>query len=303
MRYDSESVAAFDFRNGCLQVPARSSVKHEPFCIRIPNTDVCSKGDAIRYWKDDRRIAGFALAQVSPDTLKAVSEQLYRDLLEVCTDYSLYRIWNWIPQINLVTEGFDENYRLFCTGRAHAFSAVFGQGSEARMPAASGVGVNGDQLVVLFVGGTDPVEHLENPRQLPAYRYPPVYGPCPPSFSRASRICHPTGQWTFISGTAAIVQSESQCAGDLPGQIEVTLGNLAMLGVDFESPPNLSRFFRVYLRNWNDHPEVLRRLEQTLLRPEDLVVFVDADICRSDLLIEIEACFFQPSVLDGTDSL
>lgn len=280
---------SFNDTTFCLSLPARASSTDEPFAFLVPAVAARYQGP-FRFWRDNNSIAGVAIVPVDADSLEQRSREVYRALLEACSGFELYRVWNWIPDINRNAPQQNEFYRLFCAGRARAFNEVFPSSSEAQMPAASGVGICGNHLVVYFCGGSTAVEHRENPRQMPAYRYPKTYGPKPPSFARAS-IIQSRDSWHFISGTASIIHSETQCIGDLQGQLQVTIENLKIVGSDCSG----NRFFRVYLRHWQDLETIRSVLQRDLLCEGDEVSYVEADLCRTDLLVEIEACFRSPA--------
>ena len=67
-------------------------------------------------------------------------------------------------------------------------------------------------------------------------------------------------------------------------------------GLDETTPGR--RSFRVYLRHPSDWPRVESLLRDGLLRPADTVQAVQADICREELLMEIEACVDVPPPQD-----
>ncbi|MCC5835269.1 MAG: hypothetical protein JJU20_11080 [Opitutales bacterium] len=286
LHFDSAfSKPGFDPTSKRLTLPGRANLSAEPFAIHLPAVAARTMG-SITYWRSESQIVGVACAAIEPSKIEQDSHALYQALLEACEGLNLYRIWNWVADINRNAPRQDEHYRQFCAGRARAFSDAFASASETRMSAASAVGLASNHLVICFTGGTAATEHRENPRQMPAYRYPQIYGPCPPSFARATRI--ETAQpWTFISGTASIIESETQCPDDLEGQLQVTLENLRLVGVEGAS----RRFIRVYLRHWKDQQTIREFLEKNLLTSLDEVSYVEADLCRADLLVEIEACF------------
>ena len=91
----------------------------------------------------------------------------------------LLRVWNYVPRIHDVSSGI-ERYRVFCKGRSEAFAAHYGESFPHRLPAASAVGCPGETLVVHLLASREPGRHLENPRQVPAFRYPERYGPRSP---------------------------------------------------------------------------------------------------------------------------
>src|SRR4051812_16306051 len=135
--------------------------------------------------------------------LESAAREVYGRVFAATRTLKLYRIWNYVPQINRVDDGL-ENYRRFFRGRSHAFEEHFGHGFQYQLPAASAVGALNGPLAVAFLAGQANPRHFENPRQVPAFEYPPAYGPRPPSFSRATLIRTAAEQELFVSGTAAI---------------------------------------------------------------------------------------------------
>lgn len=227
--------------------------------------------------------------------LESVSRQVYRDLLAATSGYQLYRIWNQVPQINRVGPAGLENYRAFSAGRSLAFEDRFGRDFSVQLPAATGVGTRLPDLILAFVAGSAPARHFENPDQVPAYQYPSEHGPRAPSFARAS-----VGQWEgkrliFISGTAAIKGHRTISPFELKGQMACTLNNLALIGAAAGIGPDLGagaswkRYFKIYYRYPEDRAAIAVKLEADLLLPGDEVSWREADLCRGDLLVEIEA--------------
>jgi chorismate lyase/3-hydroxybenzoate synthase len=222
------------------------------------------------------------------------ARELYGRLFSVTEGLHIYRIWNYVPQINAVTDGM-ENYQRFCRGRSLAFEERFGGEFERALPSASAVGMAKGPLAVAFLAGRELPRHFENPRQTPAFKYPPRYGPRPPSFSRATVVAVGAERHVFISGTAAIRGHASVADSDLDGQLACTLENLDLIGQSAGVGPGLGgsagwrRSIKVFLRRPADLGFAQSRLGRDLLRPGDSVSFVRADICRSDLLVEIEA--------------
>lgn len=271
--------------------------------------NVSSAGDSgsLSLWRSGNALWGVGLGNIDDGVFEEAALTLYRDVFHVTADVSLYRIWNFIPRIN-DTDRALENYRAFCRGRFQAFEEFFGGDSERRMPAASGVGTPGDKLCVVFVAGTDPVVHVENPLQVPAYRYPSQYGPRAPSFARASILPGQTPR-LYVSGTASIRGSESLHEGDLCAQLALALDNVDAVaraagiaeGLNRNSPGQ--RLFRVYLRHPEHQLAAQSVLDERLLREADVVNVLQADICRRELLAEVEASVvLDPSAFDATSS-
>ena len=53
--------------------------------------------------------------------------------------------------------------------------------------------------------------------------------------------------------------------------------------------PAWKRFFKIYYRQEADRPAIEAALARSLLHRRDQVVWREADLCRADLLVEIEA--------------
>lgn len=236
-------------------------------------------------------ICGVGIIDVNAQGIRATSSAIYQELLSACEGLSIYRIWNFIPHINQ-PHGELDIYNLFCMGRAEAFEAAYSQAQERRMPAASAVGTPGDQMCIAFIAGRETVAHIENPLQVPAYKYPTQYGPRSPSFARAGLVGHPDSR-LFISGTASIRNSESQHYDDPIAQTHLALENLGVVtqaaGLTERWQRASTRTFRAYVRDGVDPLSIYTVLQQSLLRSGDHLNVIQADICRPELLVEFEA--------------
>ena len=226
---------------------------------------------------------------------EAVATRLYDDLFAAAGGRHLCRIWNYVPEINAVGADGLENYRSFSCGRSLAFERRFGHEFKALLPAGSAVGSDGNHLVVLFAANRSSPRHCENPTQVPAYEYPSVHGPRPPSFSRATVVAAGELRDVFVSGTAAIKGHETVALGDTRNQLGHTLENLrqifrvAGLDANLRAGRAHARHFKVYLRHAGDLAEVAGVLAEELIRPGDKVNYLRADLCRAGLNVEIEA--------------
>lgn len=240
-------------------------------------------------------LAGCATFDVSDETrLTEISQRLYQNLFAVTQGYRLFRVWNYVPRINAHAAGL-ENYRAFCAGRSHAFEGAFGHGFTQSLPSASAVGSSDGHLSLAFVAGKAEPRHVENPEQWPAYRYPPEHGPRPPSFARATVATANERVFTFISGTAAIKGHSSLASARLDDQLACTLDNLRLIsraaggGDRLGAEEKTARSFKVYLRHPEDLAAAKAYLEKHLLLASDHVCYLQADICRAELNVEIEA--------------
>ena len=243
------------------------------------------------------------------EDLTALSQRAYRNLFEAMKQAGcphLLRIWNYLPRINDDGGGM-ERYRQFNAGRQQAFLEA-GQAAFEGAPAACALGVHEGALCIRFLAGRVPPLPVENPRQVSAYHYPADYGPRSPTFSRAALAPLGGGQVAlFISGTASIVGHQTVHVGDVRAQLDETLLNLraVIAAANERSSANFTLERSdpvVYVRHPADAPGIRRQLEQALGAGSRFMrhaVFLQADICRSELLVEIEAHATEPGELRG----
>jgi chorismate lyase/3-hydroxybenzoate synthase len=224
------------------------------------------------------------------DELEAAARRAFDELLAVTAGAGyphLLRMWSVVPRINEVDGGL-ERYRRFCRARAEAFEAAYGAGFEWRLPASTGVGSPRGGLVVYLLACREPADHRENPRQVAAWAYPACYGPRSPSFARASLGPAAAGGHLLISGTASIVGPASVHPGSLRHQTLETLRNLRELLAGRGAPPGRPfRHLKVYLRRPGDRTAVEAELRRQVGERTPLL-FLQADLCRRELLVEIE---------------
>jgi hypothetical protein len=208
-----------------------------------------------------------------------------------------------------------------------------------QLPAASGVGHAGRDLVIECLALPTPCAAIENPRQIPAFRYSRRFGPLPPCFSRATVIAHPNDghRMLLVAGTASIRGEASVHQTDLTGQLNETLINLRALleaaaafdpfdplpciqgrgkgggsGADSANSdqaapaantpltPALSPGYRgegvdlaaftdirIYYHSSGDAPEIDASVRNAFA-PAIRMEMVQAELCRAELLVEIE---------------
>ncbi|MCR4300951.1 MAG: hypothetical protein NUV51_05015 [Sulfuricaulis sp.] len=215
------------------------------------------------------------------------------DLLQTEAYPHLIRAWNFVPDINKTINGL-EQYQLFCMGRHQAFSEC-NRYFELALPAASAIGVRQGDLHIYFLAARHAGRQIENPRQVSAFHYPRCYGPRSPSFSRAILKEWNDGRHLYISGTASIIGHEICHNGSLDKQLQETLRNIEsllehaghVLEIREKIINNLS-CMKIYMR----HPDHLVQVKNSLERHfghEMPAIYLQGDLCRSDLLLEIEA--------------
>jgi chorismate lyase/3-hydroxybenzoate synthase len=205
----------------------------------------------------------------------------------------LWRVWNYLPEINRETAGM-ERYRQFNLARQQAFSAA-GRDVASHVPAACALGTAADSpLVVYFLAARRAGLPIENPRQVAAYRYPREYGPASPTFSRATLSSGASGATLLVSGTSSIVGHRTVHAGDVVAQTRETLANIRALLSEASRRAAGVKFaleqlaYKVYLRYEKDLRACAGELRR-VLGPEVPIVYLRADVCRAELLVEIEA--------------
>lgn len=270
---------------------------------RSAGASVSGRQGDIRYRASETALFGcleldegmFASVAAGRSPLQAVAEHAYRQvfaLLEESGFPALFRVWNYFPGINEERDGC-ERYWQFNAGRQDAFRAA-GRDVAGSVPAACALGTAEGLFVLYFIALRTAPKPIENPRQVSAYHYPSQYGPRSPTFARASLAELGGAPVLFVSGTASIVGHATCHAGDAAAQTVESLRNIeAVLAEAHRTSPE-ARFalndlaYRIYVR----HPGELETVRAAFSRYVPLassVQVVLADVCRSDLLVEIEA--------------
>jgi len=256
---------------------------------------------SLHYATNDEWLYGWAEVDESglEGGLQEAAHQIYATLFEAL-DASrtphLLRLWNYIADINRDGDSL-ERYRHFNVGRQQAFLEA-GRSAFDNAPAACALGTTAGPLRVYCLAGRQPPVVIENPRQVSAYRYPDQYGPRSPSFSRAALAEIGDGRSAlFISGTASIVGHATMHAGDVRRQTEESLANIRAIR-EVASARAQRRFeagdliYTVYVRHRADLAAVREVFERHVGAEGEAArgaVYLQADICRADLLVEIEA--------------
>jgi enamine deaminase RidA (YjgF/YER057c/UK114 family) len=240
----------------------------------------------------------FGCLQIDADTdLERSTHRAYCNAFDA-TDrlgYShLLRVWHYFPRINDDADGL-ERYRRFNVGRHDAFLSR-GRKIEEHAPAACALGTRSGPLTIYFLAARQPGQPVSNPRQCAPYHYPKSYGPRGPGFSRAMLAQTGGDMLLFISGTASIVDHQTLHSGDIERQAGETVRNLLAVveQARFANP----RFagaseritFKSYVRDSRYLPAVRQRVAEAFGH-DATVVYLGADICRSDLLVEVEGVY------------
>ncbi|GMQ89889.1 MAG: pteridine-dependent deoxygenase [Gammaproteobacteria bacterium] len=254
----------------------------------------------IDYASNGQVLFGVYARQESEDCfLDLVIEESYVaifELLKAAGYPHLLRTWNYIPAIAKAQDGVERYHRL-CLGRYKAFTR-FDPAPERAFPAATVIGTTQGDVVVCFLAARHAGIPVENPRQVSAYRYPPQYSPRSPSFSRAMVKDWGGRAHLYASGTASIVGYETHHAGDVRAQLDEILRNLEALLAQAAHATTIAfprrageGLLKVYIRRPEDIVPVRERLGQ-VLGTYGSVLYLQGELCRKDLLVEIEGVYW-----------
>ena len=168
-------------------------------------------------------------------------------------------------------------------------------------PASTGIGADDVDVVISAIALDTKrkdviVVPLENPNQTSAFDYGAAYSPQSPKFSRAMAVAVAGECIIFVSGTASIIDSESQHIEDPTKQTEQTLDNIAALiageNLDRHGIADIAcglgnlECVRVYVKRPSELALIRQVCERRL--PEIPILYTIADVCRPELLVEIE---------------
>jgi len=172
-------------------------------------------------------------------------------------------------------------------------------------PASTGIGMSGSGLVAGSLAlqtqrGDAFLLPLENPQQTPAYAYHPRHSPQSPKFSRGVALVLDNYITTWVSGTASVVHSLSRHPGDIRKQTEQTVENIEKLisadnfvfhGIKHPGARlNDLAKVRVYLKRAEDFSVCKAICEKRFGSVP--AIYAVADVCRPELLVEIEGVAF-----------
>lgn len=214
----------------------------------------------------------------------------------------IVRQWNYIGNI-VGCRGTKQNYQEFNDARSCYYAkGAWGNG----YPAATGIGTSYEGIVVGGIAfkkaNGEGIFPIDNPLQIAAHVYSKRVlidddvnaMKSTPKFERAKLIETKAGACCFVSGTAAIRGEESKDASSAKLQTIMTIENIAHLVskenlVKYGSKPYDLRYvqIQVFIKNVEDYDEVRAEVEKAY--PNMPVVYSVADVCRTELLVEIEA--------------
>lgn len=223
---------------------------------------------------------------------------------------NIVRQWNYVGEI-LSKETIDQrerqHYQMFNETRS-----IFYKEYRLRtdFPAATGIGMLylGVCIDSFAVTGDESLKIIpvNSPIQSESFKYGQqvlVGAPdCklsqnqPPQFERAKLIVLNNASRLLISGTASIIGQDTVGIGDVEEQTRITVKNIEALASAenikskypaIKSIPDTYSYIRVYVKYKTDIPKVKAICSQ--FYGNTPATYVVADICRDNLLVEIEA--------------
>ncbi|HZH71592.1 MAG TPA: hypothetical protein VFD91_03790 [Mariniphaga sp.] len=210
---------------------------------------------------------------------------------------NVMRQWNYIENI-LGCDNRMQRYQQFNNIRSVFYNNSF---KDHGYPAATGIGTyfGGVQIEFLAIKSPDIISlPVDNPLQVAAhcYSHASLDQSCEvkltPKFERARYLELKHKKQLLISGTASIKGEKTVSQGDVIEQTINTIANIQALFKDeILKECQAFRSFnsggaRVYLKNRKFYPEVKQVVD---LEFKNLpIIYLVTDICRKDLLVEIE---------------
>ncbi|MEN8191343.1 MAG: hypothetical protein ABFS12_00920 [Bacteroidota bacterium] len=243
-----------------------------------------------------------SVSHQSKEVLKKMNEILKMERMKFS---NVVRQWNFIESILQISQngvGPKQNYQVFNDLRSEFYRT---DEYKNGYPAATGIGMSSGGIILEFIAVSDKREKsivpIKNPKQVDAHQYTGnvLVGDkneikTTPKFERAKAVLTENCNRIFISGTAAIVGEDTINDNSVEAQTETTIDNINAL----ISSQNLNRhgistdgktskeYIRVYVKNEDEIPKVKSICEKHWGNIEAL--YLISDICRHDLLVEIE---------------
>lgn len=225
-------------------------------------------------------------------------------------DYSeIVRQWNYIENIihcDTANDSYIQNYQIF-----NDLRSLFYEKSNFKngYPSATGIGtLYGGctiEAIALKEKKTNSVKPVTNSMQIDAHSYSSnllvgsaiveVLKVSTPKFERGKFMQFDAEGFLFISGTASIIGEKTVFPNDVSKQTITTIQNIDNLismnnlnknHINSFSQPRLLNY-RVYLKNEKDYSIVKSLCDDYFGKGTGFIV--KADICRDNLLVEIEA--------------
>jgi len=213
---------------------------------------------------------------------KACLERAELALKQFGADFlSVPRTWMWLSDILSWYDDFNHVRNKFFTERR-----LIGEGTRQSMPASTGIGLSladGSKCAMDLTAVLEPVDSIQYLSAVGKQQCALDYGS---AFSRASKAITPAGETVFVSGTASIgADGATTNIGDTSGQINTTIDNVRAVLRDM----NCSDQDVVQVVAYCKTTEVEKVFNASKDNYPWPWVTVICDVCRPDLLFEIEA--------------
>ena len=231
--------------------------------------------------------------------------------LEGLSIKNIIRQWNYVEDIATLVDRArnTQNYQVFNDVRAKFYGTeTFPNG----YPAATGIGMNTGGVIIGFIAVSDSdqlgIKPIRNPRQIDAHKYSDgvlvgrasgIMGEkCTPKFERGKMVVMDGDAHMYVSGTASIVGEKTLHPRDVEKQTITTIENIfelfsdenqTKLGVHFDVNQIEFSHLRIYVKHQEDFPKV-QAICKSMLNSRSFL-FLQSDICREELLVEIEGIF------------
>jgi enamine deaminase RidA (YjgF/YER057c/UK114 family) len=237
--------------------------------------------------------------------------KIMNDILEneSMTFADVIRQWNYVEDIvgyDSLCESRLQNYQILNEVRAKYYAmASFKNG----YPAATGIGMNAGGIILEFYAchthDKEKIIPVKNPKQKDAYEYSQevLIGSSlnlnkpksAPKFERAKYIAVKNNRLIFISGTASIQGEKTIGVNDIETQTKTTIENINnLISVENLKTNGILNNYHIIkfssVRVYVKSPHYISVVRQICNKsfPEVQVNYLIADICRDNLLVEIE---------------
>lgn len=211
----------------------------------------------------------------------------------------VFRYWLYLKNIN-----GKERYAKLNKARTEYFESLnfsrrWGVKDRKSYPSSTGIGTKEPNILIELIAlqGDAELIPIENPFQIRTddYSKEQSVGTYTPKFCRAMVLRTDGFTKIFVSGTASIVGGETKHPDDVDAQTKETIHNIKRLLSEnnlrcygLNKSVELKDFLqlRVYIKKKGHFERVKSICEKNF--PNIPVLYLNADVCREDLLVEIE---------------
>lgn len=252
---------------------------------------------------DDNYLYSGGLYSSMEKSIEGQADDIFAHLGQILNDEGfaindIVRQWNYIEHITHISPQ-GQNYQQFNDSRSRFYGLTTWPNG---YPAATGIGASGGGILILVDAIRDSAScsrMLNNPLQQSAHTYSQqvliegrTVNKTTPKFERARWVGDSHSGMIYISGTAAI-RGEESLREDVVQQCIMTLENIEHL----ISPDNQQQhgvrwtaqyeyeLLRIYVKRREDWSQVKHWLQENCKCNN--IIPVAADVCRTELLIEI----------------